>query len=237
MNPKVLIMIPAYNEEKTVGEVVKSTLALFPEFKVVVVDDGSEDATAENARMAGADVVSLPFHCGGSIAIQTGYMVASNDDYDYTVKIDADGQHKPEEIKKLLNPLIIDEADMTMGSRYLALNETNNSAVREGGIVFSSTLVSSFRKMEITDITSGMRAWNRKAIQTLLPIYMERGFIEDSVFWVVETFIASKKRLRLKEVPIEALPREYGKSKSFSPSKMLLYPLRLIVTLIQEARR
>jgi len=163
-------------------------------------------------------------------------MVAANDGYDYTVKIDADGQHKPEEITKLLNPLINDEADMTAGSRYLTLDENHNSAVREGGIVFSSTLVSSFWKMKITDITSGMRAWNRKAIQTLLPTYMERGVVEDSVFWVIETFLASKKRLRLKEVPIEVLPRKYGNSKSFSLDKMLLYPLRLIITLIQETR-
>lgn len=237
MSRKVLVMIPAYNEEKTVGEVVKSTLALYPDFKIVVVDDGSEDATVENAREAGADVVSLPFHCGGSIAIQTGYMVAAHDGYDYTVKIDADGQHKPEEIMKLLSPLINDEADMTTGSRYLAIGNNNSSAVREGGIVFSSTLVASFRKMKITDITSGMRAWNRKAIQTLLPNYMERGFIEDSVFWVVETLLASEKKLRLKEVPIEVLPRKYGNSKSFSLDKMLLYPLRLIITLIQETKR
>ena len=237
MAQKVLVMVPAYNEEKTVGEVVKSTLALFPEFKVVVIDDGSEDATAENAREAGADVVSLPFHCGGSIAIQTGYMVAANDGYDYTVKIDADGQHKPEEITKLLNPLINDEADMTMGSRYLTLNERHSSAMREGGRVFSSTMVSTLHKMEITDITSGMRAWSRKAIQTLLPTYIERGFIEDSVFWVVETLLVSKKMLRLKEVPIEVLPRKYGRSKSFSFGKMLQYPLKLLITLIQEIGR
>jgi hypothetical protein len=126
---------------------------------------------------------------------------------------------------------------MTAGSRYLALNNNHNSAVRDGGIVFSSTLVSSFRNVETTDVTSGMRAWNRKSIQTLLQTYMERGFIEDSVFWVVETLLASKKKLRLKEVPIEVLPREHGDSKSFSLDKMLLYPLRLIITLIQETRR
>ncbi|RLI44625.1 glycosyltransferase family 2 protein [Candidatus Bathyarchaeota archaeon] len=237
MTPKVLVMIPAYNEEKTVGEVVKSTLALFPNFKVIVIDDGSEDATAKNAREAGADVVSLPFHCGGSVVIQTGYQIATNGGYDYAVKIDADGQHKPEEIMKLLEPLINDEADMTAGSRYLRFSKNHTSAVRDGGIVFSSTLVSSFRKMEITDITSGMRAWSRKAIQTLMPNYMERGLIEDSVFWVVETLLASKKRLRLKEVPIEVLPREYGNSKSFSLDKMLLYPFMLIIPLIQKTRR
>jgi len=95
-------------------------------------------------------------------------------------------------------------------------------------------LVSMFRKMEITDITSGMRAWSRKAIDALLPVYMERKFIEDSVFWVAETLLASKLGLRMKEVSISVLPRKYGTSKSFSKSKMLMYPLRLLTTLLQE---
>jgi len=233
MPRKVLVMIPAYNEEKTVGQVVKSTLALYPDFKIVVVDDGSEDRTAERAEEAGADVVSLPFHCGGGIAIQTGYLIAANNGYDYLVKIDADGQHKPEEIPKLLNPLVNEEADIVTGSRYLAPNTNNGPVVRESGIVFSSTLVSMFRNVEVTDITSGMRAWNHKAVRTLLPIYLERGIIEDSVFWVVETFLVSKEGLRLKEVPIEVLPRRCGKSKSFSPIKMLLYPARFIAALLE----
>ncbi|MDH5462165.1 MAG: glycosyltransferase family 2 protein, partial [Candidatus Bathyarchaeota archaeon] len=187
VSQKVLVMVPAYNEEKTVGEIVKTTLALYPSFKVVVVDDGSEDATAQKAREAGADVVSLPFHCGGSIAIQTGYLIADRQGYDYTVKIDADGQHRPEDISNLLDPLVNDGADMTMGSRYLKVNSENCSLVKESGRIFSSTLVSLLRRMEITDVTSGMRAWTRKAIETLLPMYMERRYIEDSVFWVVET--------------------------------------------------
>lgn len=233
---KVLVMVPAYNEERTVGEIVKSTLTLYPSFRIVVVDDGSEDETAQKARAAGADVVSLPFHCGGSIAIQTGYLIAERQDYDYTVKIDADGQHKPEEIAKLLDPLINEEADMTIGSRYLAVDSEHSSIVKESGRVFSSTFVSLLRKMEITDITSGMRAWSREAIASLLPIYLERRFIEDSVFWVVETLLASKKGLRMKEVPIEVLPRRHGKSKSYSLSKMLVYPLRLIATLLEQIR-
>ena len=231
---KVLVMIPAYNEEKTVGEVVESTLALYPSFRVVVIDDGSEDGTVQKAREAGADVVSLPFHCGGSITMQTCYLVAARQDYDYAVKIDADGQHKPEEITKLLNPLVNDGADITVGSRYLTINSENCSLVKEGGRVFSSTLVSLLRRMEITDVTSGMRAWNRKAIETLLPMYEERNFIDDSVFWVVETLLASRNGLRLREVPIEVLPRKYGRSRSYSSPKMLLYPLRLMITLLQE---
>lgn len=227
-------MIPAYNEEKAVGEVVRSTIALYPDFKVVVIDDGSDDRTAEIAEEAGADVVALPFHCGGSVAIQTGYLIAAENGYDYLVKIDGDGQHKPEEIQNLLNPLMNDEADIAVGSRYLVLNSDDGSPVREGGRVFSSTLVSMFGKKEVTDITSGMRAWNGRAIETLLAEYMERGWVDDSVFWVLETLLASRKGLLSKEVPIENLPREYGKSKSFSSMKMLLYPLRLLLTLIEE---
>jgi len=235
MSHKVLIMIPAYNEEETVGEVVRSTRALFPKFDVVVIDDGSEDRTVVNAKEAGADVVSLPFHCGGSVVIQTGYCIAANFGYDYVVKVDGDGQHKPEEVPKLLDPLFRNEADITVGSRYLAVGNNDDSAVKTGGRFFSSTLVSMLRKMEITDITSGMRAWNRKAIDALLPIYKERKFIEDSVFWVAETLLASKLGLRMKEVSITVLPRRHGKSKSFSRPKMLMYPLRLITILLEEA--
>jgi len=235
MSPKVLIMIPAYNEEATVGEVVKSTMALFPEFDVVVIDDGSDDKTVENAKEAGANVVSLPFHCGGSVAIQTGYCIATNFGYDYVVKVDGDGQHKPEDVPRLLDPLFRNEADITVGSRYLTVENNDDSAVKTGGRFFSSTLVSMLRKMEITDITSGMRAWSRKAIGVLLPIYMERKFIEDSVFWVIETLLASKLGLRMKEVSITVLPRRHGKSKSFSKPKMLMYPLRLITVLLEEA--
>ena len=137
----------------------------------------------------------------------------------------------------MLDPLVNGEADLTMGSRYLMVNGEEASMVKEGGRVFSSTLVSMFRKMEITDVTSGMRAWSRKAVKALLSMYEERSFIDDSVFWVVETLLASSNGLRLKEVPIEVLPRKHGRSKSFSTAKMLLYPLRLLTTLVQEARR
>jgi len=235
MTQKTMVMILAYNEEETVGSVIKTTKELCPEFDVIVIDDGSDDQTVENAKAAGARVVSLPFHCGGSIAIQTGYLIAATQGFDYTVKIDADGQHRPEDISKLMQPLVLDETDISVGSRYLKINNSNHdSSVKDSGRVFSSSIVSLLHKKDITDITSGMRAWNSKAIQTLLPIYMERRMIEDSVFWVAETIIATKKGLRLKEVPIEVLPRNHGKSKSFSPRKMLMYPLRLLTTLIAE---
>lgn len=238
LHPKVLVMIPAFNEEATVANVVRSVRDLYPDFHVVVIDDGSDDGTVKNAAEAGADVVSLPFHCGGSTAIQTGYLMAANDDFDFTVKIDADGQHKPEEVKKLLGPLLTGEVDMTVGSRYAEYNGSDGgSTMKNGGRLFSSTLVSLFRKMEITDVTSGMRAWNSRAINVLMGQYKEKKIVEDSVFWVAETLLASKLGLRMKEVAIEVLPRKFGASKSFSRVNMLLYPVRLIATLLEEIVR
>jgi glycosyltransferase involved in cell wall biosynthesis len=165
LRPKVLVMIPAYNEEQTVGEIVKSVKDLYPDFNVVVIDDGSDDGTVKNAAEAGAEIVSLPFHCGGSIAIQTGYLIASRREFDYTVKIDADGQHKPEEVSTVLEPLLKGEADITVGSRYAVNNgHDGGSSVKNGGRLFSSSLVSMLRKMEVTDVTSGMRANPRASL-------------------------------------------------------------------------
>lgn len=235
MKPHVMVMIPAYNEEKTVEAVIRTTKTLHPDFEVVVIDDGSDDRTVEKAKAAGAPVVSLPFHCGGSVAILAGYCFAAMKEYDYVVKIDADGQHRPEDISKLLTPLFSGKTDITVGSRYLNQNNhRGDSAVKNSGRVFSSTLISIVKKTGVTDVTSGMRAWSRRAIRTLLSVYMERRIGEDSVFWVAETFVAARKGLTLMEVPIEVLPREHGKSKSFSPRKMLLYPLRLLATIVNE---
>ncbi len=235
MKPSVMVMIPAYNEEKTVGDIVKTTKSLYPDYEIVVINDGSDDFTAKTAEEAGAQVVSLPFHCGGSVAILTGYNLAAMRDFDYTIKIDADGQHRPEDISRLLTPLFSGKTDITVGSRYLNQNNhTGDSAVKNSGRVFSSTLTSIVKRTGVTDVTSGMRAWSRKAIRTLLSVYMERRVGEDSVFWVAETFVAARKGLALKEVPIEVLPRNHGKSKSFSPRKMLLYPLRLLATIVNE---
>lgn len=237
LSPRVLVMIPACNEEKTVGDVVRSVRNLYPDFKVVVIDDGSEDETAKKAAEAGAEVVSLPFRCGGSIAIQTGYLIAIRDNCDFTVKIDADGQHRPEEVSKLLGPLLNGKADIIVGSRHRTQeNNHNDSTVKTGGRFFSSTIVSMLGKIEVTDVTSGMRAWNLKAINALMHQYSERKFVEDSVFWVAETLLASKLGLRMKEVSIEVLPRRYGRSKSFSRYNMLMYPIRFITTLIEEVR-
>lgn len=233
-------MIPVYNEEKTVGGVVKRVGKLSPNFDILVINDGSEDKTGVEAKRAGADVITLPFHTGGVAAVLTGYLVALRHGYDCLVKIDGDGQHKPEDVIRVLRPVAADEADICVGSRYLAktADEGDDSIVKLSGRVFSSTVVSNnVKNVKVTDTTSGLRAWNRRALHALTRTYLnERRFPDDSVLWLVETITACRKRLKIKEIPIKVLPRIYGKSKSYSFMKMLKYPLRLVALLMEMMR-
>jgi glycosyltransferase involved in cell wall biosynthesis len=231
-------MVPAYNEEKTIKEVVERVKELYPDFDVLVINDGSEDQTESEALKAGADVITLPFRTYGTPAVITGYLVALRCCYDYLVKIDGDGQHKPEDILSVLRPVVEGLADICVGSRYLENGEQSDSLIKLAGRVLSSTLVGNLAKnVKVSDVTSGFRAWNRRALEVLLDTYLnERSFSDDSVLWLVETIIASRKELKIKEVPISVLPRKYGGSKSFSFLKMLKYPLRLILLLMEMMR-
>jgi len=225
-------MIPAYNESPSVGAVVRSLQGLYPWVDTYVIDDGSSDDTASQARAAGARVVSLPFHVHGSAAILCGYSLAWTLGYDFLVKIDADGQHNPEDLMRLVEPLVNGEADIVVGSRNLSQLAGKESSLRAGGRVFSSYLISHLVKtVEITDTTSGYRAWNRRCLGILLPLYWgERQLPDDSVLWLTETVLAAGKGIRIAELPIEVLPRAYGKSKSFSLPNMVKYPIRLLLT-------
>jgi len=236
-NRRILVFSPAYNEEETVGNVVREVMKTYPNFDMIVVDDGSEDRTRFEAEVAGANVVSLPFHTGGTTAVMLAYLVAINKGYDFLVKIDADGQHKVEDIQRILKPVLSGEADISVGSRYLTNNAEEDSSVKIAGRVFSSYVLSRFLKNSVvTDTTCGFRAWNRKALIILLDEYFNsRRLPVDSVLWLVETIISNKKCLKIKEVPIEVLPRSHSYSKSFSPSKMLLYPVRFLLTLIEAS--
>ena len=224
---RVLVFSPAYNEEKTVGEVVRGVLKRYPDFDMIVIDDGSTDRTRVEAEAAGARVISLPFHTGGTTAVITAYLITISQDYDFLVKIDADGQHKVEDISRILEPVLNGEADVSVGSRYLMSNDEDDSSVKIAGRIFSSYVLDKMlRNVLVTDTTSGFRAWNRKALEILLDEYFnKRKLPNDSVLWLVETIICSKRGLKIKEVPIKVLPRIFGRSKSFSLPKMVLYPV------------
>ena len=115
---RTLVFIPAWNEEASVAEVIGDVRKHLPEADVLVVDDGSTDATAARAREAGAIVASLPFNQGLGAALQTGYLYALREGYDCCAHLDSDGQHPPAEVARLLEEVVADRADLVIGSRY-----------------------------------------------------------------------------------------------------------------------
>lgn len=232
-------MIPVYNEEESIGSVIESLAPFRADYDIVVVDDGSEDDTAAKARQAGVNVVSMPFHTRGTAAVLCGYTIALENGYDYLVKIDGDGQHRVEDLPRLIEPLRRHEADVVVGSRYLNGMQDKDALVKSGGRVFSSYIIRSLvKEFPVTDTTCGYRAWNRRALSTLLPIYLNlRRLPEDSVLWLTETVECARAGLEFRELPIQVLPRLHGESKSFGHFRMLRYPLLLMSTYIRLTRR
>ena len=193
MGHKILIIIPAYNEELTIGSVV----ALAKKYgEVLVVDDGSGDRTHEIAKKAGATVLRHEANRGKGNAIKTGFEYALAKGYDVIVCIDADGQHDPDEIPLVLEPIIKDEADLVIGSRYLNGAHKNIPFYRRIGLGILNLTMNMASKVRVTDSQSGFRALNRKALESLS--------LNFSGYNVESEMIAelSEKGLRIKEVPI-----------------------------------
>ena len=193
---KVIACIPAYNEEKTIAKIV--LLAQKHVDTVVVVDDGSEDLTGEIAKRLGAYVVRHDTRKGYGAAIQTCFKTARDLNADIMVTLDADGQHDPEEIPKLIKPILDNEADIVIGSRFLNTKSINEIPLyRRLGI---KTITYLTRKAtgnrKLSDAQSGFRAYSRKAIEELE--------IEETGMSVSTEILlkAAEKKLNIVEAPI-----------------------------------
>jgi hypothetical protein len=223
---KVIVLIPAYNEEKQIVAVIERVRRIVPEFDVLVVNDGSCDATARMAGSSGAIVVSHPFNMGYGVAIQTGYKYAYANGYDFLVQIDGDGQHDPSFIEVLLEPVIAGETDFAIGSRFLQQESYRPSFSRRLGILFFRRLVSVLIGREITDPTSGYQAMNREVIR----------FFTDDIFpcdypdadMLVTLNMAG---FRLREVPVRMYANSQGKSMH-SGLKPLYYVFKMCLSIL-----
>ena len=163
-NKKILAIIPAYNEEESLGDVIDSLRFETSYIDIVVINDGSTDKTKEIAQSKDVIVINLPFNMGIGVAVQTGYKYAWRENYNIAVQVDGDGQHDPKFINELLKPLLINSADMVIGSRYLEKIGFQSTIIRRIGIRYFCFLIGLLSKSRITDPTSGFRAVNRKVI-------------------------------------------------------------------------
>jgi len=221
----LLAIVPAYNEEHNVGAVVEKLRKCGLPMDVLVVNDGSSDRTAEVAKSAGATVVTLPYNLGIGGAVETGFIYARDYGYSFAVQVDGDGQHKPEEIPTILNPVKNGETDVAIGSRFLTKEGFRSSPFRRIGIyIFRGAIYLATRQI-ITDNTSGFRAYNRKAIKFLAEHY-------PCDYPEVEVVVTLKKNgFHLKEFPVQMDERQGGRS-SITPAKSVYYMVKVLLAVL-----
>jgi glycosyltransferase involved in cell wall biosynthesis len=201
-----IVIVPAFNEERSIAAVIAEIRAADPEFELVVIDDGSTDRTAAVAAAAGANVLTLPFNLGIGGAVQTGYQYALEKGFDLAVQVDGDGQHDPGEIASLLEPILDGQADMVVGTRFATAGGYRGTRVRRVGIRLFAAIVSLIVRARVTDTTSGFRAVNRKAIRLFAADYPP-DYPEAEA-----TVLLARHKLRMVEVPMQMRVRETGNS-------------------------
>ncbi|HUJ18279.1 MAG TPA: glycosyltransferase family 2 protein [Nitrospirota bacterium] len=230
---KILVIIPAYNEEASLPGVIDDLRAHFGEADILVVNDGSKDNTGQTAAGLGVRVVDLPFNLGIGGAMQTGFLYARQNGYDAAIQFDGDGQHCASEIEKLLGAIRSGHADLVIGSRFVNAGTYRAPFLRRTGIWIFSTVLSRILDTPVTDSTSGFRAVNRKVID-----FFAESYPED--YPEVEALVLlHKKRMSIREVPVVMQERTGGTS-SITPLRSAYYMIKvmlaILIDLMKEVR-
>jgi glycosyltransferase involved in cell wall biosynthesis len=205
---RVLVVIPAFNEAGRVGRVVRDVRAALPAADVLVVNDGSADATAAEASAAGGLVISLPVNLGYGAALQTGYKYAVREGYDVVGQIDADGQHLPEHFPALLARLADPGTDVVLGSRFLDRDgHYRPSVARKLGIGLFGRLASAMTRQHISDPTSGFQAMRLPVARFFCTDVYPADYPDADILIMLH-----RSGFHVCEVPVQMRPSPAGKS-------------------------
>lgn len=220
---KLLIAIPALNEEKSISSVISQIQLDLPGALPLVIDDGSKDKTAELAVNSGAKVISMPFNVGVGGALRVAFKFALENGYDHVLQIDADGQHLPSEAQQLISAATPNS--VVVGSRFKEkTNAYTVSGPRRLAMITLAVITSKICNTKLTDVTSGFRIASGKAIEIFAREY-PREYLGDTVESLI---IAHRNNIDIREVPVEMKYREQG-----VPSQNLLksswYLLRALI--------
>ena len=230
--PSIFIIIPCYNEESNIklllSELKDVSKLTSYDWHFIVVNDCSTDNTYSEAKKESDVVVlNLPLNLGVGGAVQTGFRYALSHNADFAVKVDGDGQHNPKDIIDLLKPIFLDEADISIGSRFLKKGGGfKSSFFRRLGIIIIQVICCLLTRKRISDPTSGYRGYSKKIIEFMAENYPSFDYPEPE-----EIVLADKNGFRLVEVPVEMRERKSGKS-SISFYGSFYYMLKVIISML-----
>jgi glycosyltransferase involved in cell wall biosynthesis len=226
----LLVIVPAFNEEESLPGVLKELASEVPRADVLVVNDGSADGTSRVARAAGVMVADLPVNLGIGGAMQTGYLFAKRAGYRVAVQVDADGQHDPRQLEKLLAPLEAGEASLVVGSRRLAGPGYRFPRLRRLGAVLLAWIIQRLTGLPVSDTTSGFRAADRRVIEAYARFYpADYPEVEALVY-------LHRQGLRIREVPVLMRERQGGRS-SITFSRAAYYMVKVPIASVIGALR
>ena len=228
MKSKVLIIIPAYNEETNIGKTIDDIISSGIKASILVINDGSADKTAQKVLEKGVCLVSLPYNLGIGGAVQTGFRYAYKNYYDIVVQIDGDYQHDAQYLEQIIAPIDKENVDMTIGSRFLPpFSNYQSSLARRFGIRFFAGLISFLIQEKATDPTSGYRAFNQKLIKVFAEYY-PHDFPEPEAI-----LIAKRYESRIKEIPVQMRERFSGQS-SIRYFKTIYYMIKVTLAILLD---
>jgi glycosyltransferase involved in cell wall biosynthesis len=231
MTNKNLIIIPAYNEAASIGDVVDGCAAKAPSFDVLVIDDGSSDETAAIALAHGAAVVRHPFNLRYGGALQTGYRYAVQKGYTLAVQIDADGQHEPADVPKLAQPILDGHADVVVGSRFHAGSSYSMPLLRRIGSAWFGTLLRWLTNLPLSDPTSGLQALSRPVLE----LYTSEAFPID--YPDADMFVLLHRNgFRVVDIPATMYERPESKSMH-SGLSVLYYVYKMTLAMLMNTIR
>lgn len=224
---KKIVIIPAYNEQNNITEVIYDIRENAPDFDYVIINDGSTDDTIALCKEKGFNVIDLPINLGIGASVQTGYLYAFENGYDVAVQFDGDGQHKAKYLNKMYDEMLNSNSDMVIGSRYLDKEGFQSTALRRVGIRILSQLIKILHKQEIKDVTSGLRMINKKVMKAFVEYYPYDYPEPETIAFCI------RKNFKITEVPVTMQARKEGCS-SISGMRSIYYMLKVGFSIIVD---
>lgn len=222
---KVLIIIPAYNEQDNILATIDDIQKNAPFGDYIVINDCSTDSTKSVLQLERANYLDLPVNLGIGGGVQTGYRYALENDYGIAIQFDGDGQHDASYIKKLIEPLEKGEADIAIGSRFIEKEGFQSSPLRRVGIKFLSDLIHLLCGVRVYDVTSGMRAVNKRVIREFAQNYAQDYPEPEAIL------SSGLDGARIIEIPVKMRERQNGTS-SINAMKSMYYMIKVSLALI-----